>query len=404
MVKNENGTGGMLELEEGYDLENTGLRGVSAATTRVSMVDGEKGQLFYRGYNIEELAIKSNFEEVAYLLVHRKMPNKKELETFSKTLAERRKLPGKLLSMLENYPKSAWTMDVLQSAVAVMEDLILYREKGTRELDLQQGTSIIAKMPSLVAAWYRMKNGLEIVQPDLKLSHAASFLHMLNGEKPEPEMARIFDASMVLHAEHTFNASTFTARVIASTGAHIFAAVSGAIGSLSGELHGGANEKVMLNLVEIGELDKVEGWVNETLDKGMRIPGMGHAVYSTMDPRARIIRTMLDDLPDKGGKWLEMSRMVADISHQQILERKGLSLYPNIDLYSGALYYSLGIPPALFTSVFAVSRTSGWVAHILEEKYPRPPVKPVLYRPSATYIGHYHGETGRRYIPIDDRK
>ena len=393
----------MRELEEGFGLENTGLRGVSAATTRVSMVDGEKGQLFYRGYNIEDLAMRSNFEEVAYLLVHRRMPNRKELESFSKTLAERRKLPGKLLSMLENYPKSAWTMDVLQSAVAVMGDLILYKEKGTRELDLQQGTSIIAKMPSLVAAWYRMKNGLDIVEPDQGLPHSASFLYMLSGEKPKPEMARVFDASMVLHAEHTFNASTFTARVIASTGADIFAAVSGAIGSLSGDLHGGANERVMRNLMEIGELDKVEEWVTNSLDKGVRIAGMGHAVYRTMDPRARIIRTLIDGIPDKGGKWLEMSIFLADITHRQILERKGLSLYPNIDLYSGALYYSLGIPSVLFTPLFAVSRTAGWVAHYLEEKYPMPPVKPVLYRPSATYVGHYHGETGRRYIPIEDR-
>ena len=394
----------MLELEDGYGLENTGLRGVSAATTMVSMVDGDKGQLFYRGYNIEDLAIRSNFEEVAYLLVYRKMPNRKELETFSKTLAERRKLPGKLLSMLENYPKSAWTMDVLQSAVAVMGDLILYKEKGTRVLDLEQGISIIAKMPSLLAAWYRMKNGLDVVEPDQRLSYAASFLYMLNEEIPDPEMARVFDASMVLHAEHSFNASTFTARVIASTGADIFAAVSGAIGSLSGELHGGANERVMFNLMEIGELENVEGWVNEALERGQRIAGIGHAVYRTMDPRAKIIRTMLDALPDTGSKWLEMSKMIADISHQQILERKGLSLYPNIDLYSGALYYSLGIPPVVFTPVFAVSRTAGWVAHFLEEKYPMPPVKPVLYRPSATYIGHYQGETGRRYIPIDERE
>ncbi len=393
----------MLELEEGYGLENKGLRGVTAATTRICLVDGRKGQLFYRGYNIEDMALNSTYEEIAYLLIYNRLPSGKELRNFTHTLAERRALPGKLLSMLENYPKSAWTMDVLQSAVAVMGDLILYREQGTRELDIQQGISIIAKMPSLVAVWYRMKNNLPVVEPDPKLSHAASFLHMLTGTAPEPQLARLFDAAMILHAEHSFNASTFTARVIASTGADIFSAVSGAIGSLSGNLHGGANEKVMRNLTEIRELEKVDHWVRSKLDKGERIAGIGHAVYRTMDPRARIIQTMLDKLPRKGGKWLEMSRRMAEVAHEELRERKGRDFYPNIDLYSGALYYSLSIHPVLFAPVFAVSRTAGWVAHFLEEKYPEPPVKPVLYRPKAKYVGEYCGETGREFVPIENR-
>jgi citrate synthase len=390
-------------LEEEYGLENTGLRGVSTATTSICNIEGEKGQLFYRGYNIEDLASKSSYEEVAYLLIHRKMPKRGQLDSFSTTLAERRKLPGMLISMLEGYPKSAWTMDVLQSAVALLGDLILYKERGTRELDLQQGTSIIAKMPSLVAAWYRMKNGLDVIDPDPNLSHAASFLHVLTGKVPEPRMAKLFDAAMIMHAEHSFNASTFTSRVIASTGADIFAAVSGAIGSLSGTLHGGANEEVMRNLIEIGEIEMVESWVAKRLDQAQRIAGIGHAVYKMMDPRAHILQSMLDEMEDKGGKWLEMSRKLAEVAHEEIKKRKGLSLYPNVDLYSGALYFSLGIPTSLFTPVFAVARTAGWVAHILEEKYPRPPVKPVLYRPRATYVGRYCGDMGCKYIPPDER-
>ena len=381
-------------MEEGYGMENTGLRGVTAATTRICLVDGEKGQLFYHGYSIEDLALKATYEEVAFLLIHHRLPNKEELDQFTRTLAERRALPGMLLDIMRNYPKSAWTMDILQSAVAVMGDLILYKEQGTKELDLQQGTSIIAKMPTLVAAWYRLKNNLPLIEPDPKLSHAASFLHMLTGTAPDPKLARVFDAAMILHAEHSFNASTFTARVIASTGADIFSAVSGAIGSLSGNLHGGANQKVMKNLMEIRELDRVEPWVREKLDEGERIAGIGHAVYKTMDPRARIIQGMLDKLPRKGGKWLEMSRRIAEVAHDELLERKGRPFYPNIDLYSGALYYSLSIPPVLFTPVFAVARTAGWVAHFLEEKYPEPPVKPVLYRPKAKYVGAYCGDTG----------
>lgn len=394
----------MQGLEEEYGLENTGLRGVSTATTRISNIEGERGQLFYRGYSIEDLASRSSYEEVSYLLIHRKMPNRGQLDSFLRILTERRKLPGMLISMLKGYPKSARTMDVLQSAVALLGDLILYKEEGTRELDLQQGKSIIAKMPSLVAAWYRMKNGLDVIESDPNLSHAASFLYMLTGEVPEPRMAKLFDAAMIMHAEHSFNASTFTARVIASTGADIFAAVSGAIGSLAGTLHGGANEEVMENLKEIGEIDGVESWVAQKLDQGERIAGIGHAVYKTMDPRAHILQSMLDDLEDKGGKWLEMSRKLAEVTHEEIEERKGLTLYPNIDLYSGALYYSLGIPTALFTPVFAAARTAGWVAHFLEEKYPRPPVKPVLYRPRATYVGRYCGDTGCKYIPLDERE
>jgi citrate synthase len=394
----------LQELEESYGLENTGLRGITAATTRICMVDGENGRLLYRGYSIEELALNSTYEEVAFLLMHNRLPEKAELKDFTRTLAERRALPVRLLSILKQYPKSAWTMDILQSAVAVMGDLILYKEQGTKELDMQQGTSIIAKIPTLVAAWYRLKNNLPLVDPDPNLSHAASFLHMLTGAAPDPKLARVFDAAMILHAEHSFNASTFTARVIASTGADIFSAVSGAIGSLSGSLHGGANEKVMKNLMGIRELEKVDPWVRGKLQSGERIAGMGHAVYRTMDPRARIIQEMLDKLPRKGGKWLEMSRRVAEVAYEELLEKKGREFYPNIDMYSGALYYSLSIPPALFTPVFAVARTAGWVAHFLEEKYSEPPVKPVLYRPKAKYVGRYCGETGCEFVPSTKRE
>jgi citrate synthase len=228
---------------------------------------------------------------------------------------------------------------------------------------------------------------------------------MLKGKVPEKETARDFDVALILQAEHTFNASTFAGRVVASTRAHMYASVAAAIGALSGELHGGANARVMNNLLEIGDPAKVEGWVKAQFEQGKRVMGMGHAVYKTLDPRADILRHIAERLARRTGdsKWFLMTRKMEEATAREFKRRKGREIYPNVDLYSASVYYMMGITPDLFTPVFAVSRIAGWTAHILEEKFPEPPVKPVLYRPTAEYSGNYCGPLGCKYVPLEKR-
>ncbi len=392
---------------ENHDHRDTGLRGIPVADTSIALIDGQKGHLYYRGYSIEDLAKHSTYEEVAYLLIYGEMPTRTQYEEFTVKLATERTLSPELISYLQNLPKAMPPMSFLQSSVALLSGSDPELTDESWEANCRKAIRIIAKLPTLVAFWQRIQDNHSLKPPDETLTHAANFLYMLRDEEVDAEVAKCFDVALILHAEHSFNASTFTSRVIASTRAHLYASLSGAIGSLSGTLHGGANSGVMRNLQEIGAIKNVEPWVRNQFDQQQRILGMGHAVYQTMDPRAKILQRMAEKLIQGFGetKWYKITQKLVEFSQREFHIRKGQDrqIYPNVDLYSASVYYSIGIPIDLFTPVFAISRSAGWVAHILEEKFPTPPVKPVLYRPSATYSGNYCGAKGCKYIPIDDR-
>jgi citrate synthase len=268
-------------------------------------------------------------------------------------------------------------------------------DDDTREDNIRRAIILISKIPTIVAAWNRIRNGQHVVDPKEEGSHAANFLYMLRGTEPLQEESKVFDICLILHAEHSFNASTFAAREVASTRAHMFACIGAALGALSGELHGGANIQVMKMLLEIGDLDKVETWVTSRLQHGGRIMGMGHAVYRTTDPRADILSRLSRAMSrEKGTKWFEITERVEKVTKEFMLKNKRQPIYPNVDLYSAALYYSMGIPMDLNTPIFAISRISGWSAHVIEEKFAEAAPKPALYRPQAVYVGRYCGPMG----------
>ena len=386
------------------DARNIGLRNIEVADTKICSIDGEQGKLIYRGYDILDLVNRSTFEETAYLLLFGELPSAEELADFSHRLSEVRKLPEPLLNNLKNRPRKAHPMDILQSCVSELADYDLNLDDDTREDNIRRAIILISKIPTIVAAWNRIRNGQHVVDPKEEGSHAANFLYMLRGTEPLQEESKVFDICLILHAEHSFNASTFAAREVASTRAHMFACIGAALGALSGELHGGANIQVMKMLLEIGDLDKVETWVTSRLQHGGRIMGMGHAVYRTTDPRADILSRLSRAMSrEKGTKWFEITERVEKATKEFMLKNKRQPIYPNVDLYSAALYYSMGIPMDLNTPIFAISRISGWSAHVIEEKFAEAAPKPALYRPQAVYVGRYCGPMGCEYIPIKKR-
>jgi citrate synthase len=386
------------------DARNIGLRNIEVADTKICSIDGEQGKLIYRGYDILDLVNRSTFEETAYLLLFGELPSAEELADFSHRLSEVRKLPEPLLNNLKNRPRKAHPMDILQSCVSELADYDLNLDDDTREDNIRRAIILISKIPTIIAAWNRIRNGQHVVDPKEEGSHAANFLYMLRGTEPLQEESKVFDICLILHAEHSFNASTFAAREVASTRAHMFACIGAALGALSGELHGGANIQVMKMLLEIGDLDKVETWVTSRLQHGGRIMGMGHAVYRTTDPRADILSRLSRAMSrEKGTKWFEITESVEKATKEFMLKNKRQPIYPNVDLYSAALYYSMGIPMDLNTPIFAISRISGWSAHVIEEKFAEAAPKPALYRPQAVYVGRYCGPMGCEYIPIKKR-
>lgn len=384
---------------------NTGLRGVKIAQTRISDVDGDAGRLIYRGYLIQELASRATFEEVAYLLLFEKLPTQTELKDFKARLSQEREVPADLIAALKTRPATAAAMDVLQAAVSMLANHDPELPGSSQESSVRMAIRLIAKTATLVAAWHRIRHGLEPVAPDPRLDHAANFLYMLKKETPAPEIAGFLDVCLVLHAEHSFNASTFAAREVASTRAHMYAAVSAAIGSLSGELHGGANARVMEMLLKIGTPDAVESYVQTEFAAGRRIMGLGHAVYNVDDPRAFILAPMSRTMGEKIGdtRWYDISRLLEARAKAAFNQRKGMDIVVNVDFYSASLYYAMGIPLDLFTPVFAVSRVAGWVAHVIEEQYAGASAKPVLYRPESEYVGDYCGPETCAFTPIEKR-
>jgi len=386
------------------ETKNIGLRGIEVADTKISDIDGERGRLIYRGYDILDLTKYSNFEETAYLLLHDSLPTKDQLEEFKIKLKEARLIPKQMQSNMGNWRKDADPMDMLQAFVSALAGY--YDEEfSSKESSYDKAINLISKTATIVASWHRIRNGLKPIDPDPTLDHAANFLYMMFGEKPDSEIEKIFDICLILHADHTFNASTFTARQVASTRAHMYSAASAAIGALSGELHGGANYEVMKMLLEIDSVEKVEQWIKEKMEKGERIMGMGHAVYKTYDPRAQVLKELSRKLAEKTGeRWFDITEKVEKTTISEMKRLKGKDIYPNVDLYSASLYYMLKIPMDLNTPIFAISRVVGWAAHIIEEKFAEAAPKPALYRPKAVYVGKYCGPQGCEYQSLDLRK
>lgn len=368
-----------------------GLEDVVALRSNICFIDGQKRQLVYRGYDIGELIGKATFEEVVYLLWHGHLPPADKLRQFKEQLASEATLPEQLLALMRSWPKDAEPMAALRTAVSTLG--LFDPDAGVRDLAAYQriATRLVAKTPILVAYWGRLREGKEPIAPKPELGVAANFLYMLLGREPEPMEAEIFDAALILHADHELNASTFAARVTMSTLSDMYSAVTAAIGALKGPLHGGANEQVMRTLMEIGDVTRVDEWLKGALARKERIMGFGHRVYKTGDPRADYLREYSRRLSEKRGdtKWFDISRRL----EQLMYEEKGL--YPNVDFYSASTYYMLGIPMELFTPIFAVSRMSGWTAHALEQFSDNR-----LIRPRAEYVG----PRDLTFVPVAERK
>jgi len=368
-----------------------GLEGVVALESELSSIDGEAGKLIYRGYDIEDLAANASFEEVVYLLWSGSLPTAEELETLENELRSERALPAPVMEFLRNIPDDAHPMAVLQTTVSALglydQEANVMEESANR----RKAARILAQIPALIAAFDRLRKGLDPIEPLDEGSMARNFLYMLNGEEPGEAAERIFNVCLVLHADHGLNASTFTSRVVGSTLSDMYSAIPSAIGALKGPLHGGANREVMRMLVEIDEqgADPAE-YVRKKLDAGERVMGFGHRVYRTMDPRAAILRDMLEELSEKEGemKWYEYSMAILETMRDE------KDIDPNVDFFSASTYYQLGLDPDLFTPIFALSRTAGWTAHLLEQWADNR-----LIRPRAQYVG----KRDQTFVPIEDR-
>ena len=361
-----------------------GLEGVVVGNTQLSNVEGNEGRLTYRGYDIHELAPNACFEEVAHLLLFGNLPTNVELAAFKKELAARRMLPEPLIDAMERAPKDAWPMDVLRTIVSGLALYVPVDNKGAHTSDVHAAIELIAKVPTIVAMWDRIRRGLAPIEPRTDLSQAANFLYMTRGEVPAPIAEDAMDTYLVLLADHSYNASTFSARVTASTKADVYAAVTSAIATLQGEAHGGAASAVGRVLLEIGKPERAETYVREVLARGDRIMGMGHREYKVRDPRAQHLEEeakRLGEIADP--KWYTIARALEDASQKVLHEAKpGKKIYANVDFYSAPLFYSLGFPGDEFTPIFACGRIAGWTAHILEQLSDNR-----LIRPQATYKG-----------------
>jgi len=367
-----------------------GLEGVVAAQTRLSDVRGDIGQLIYCGYDINELAGNVTYEEVVHLLHHNHLPNKRELADYKTLLAEFRELPEGVVDIIRELPKDTPPMHAIRTGVSALGCFDTTCDDDSHHAQRRKALRLIAQIPVVTAYFHRHRQGKGLVHPDRSLGEAANFLHMINGEKPSKEAESTLDMCYVLHADHGMNASTFSARVTIATLSDMYSAITTAIGTLKGPLHGGANEGVIQMLQEIGSLDAVDAYIEEALANKRRIMGIGHRIYKVLDPRAPHLKRMAQILSEKLGdkKWIQMSERIAKV----LLEKKGLNA--NVDFYSATVYYSLGIPTDLFTPIFAISRTSGWTAHVLEQLADNR-----LIRPQSVYTG----PVGLKLVPIEKR-
>ena len=373
-----------------------GLAGVPVAASKISDLDGEKGILKYRGYSIEQLAENSNFAESAYLLIYGELPDQNEYDRFIYDLRHHRRLKYKIIDLIKHLPENGHPMDATQAGIAVLGMFYPFKSKDFTDPHIQRIaiTRLIAKLPTFVAAYDRMRYGNLAISPKDELGQAANFLYMLNETIPPEDKARVLDQALILHMEHTMNASTFSARVTASTLSDPFTVISSAIGTLTGPLHGGANERVLLMLEEIGDKKNVEKYLTEKLAKKEKIMGFGHREYKVKDPRAKILQKLAERLFDEYGlNPLYDTALEVEKVMKKLVGDKGI--YPNVDFYSGLVYNKLGIRTDIFTPIFAMARVVGWLAHWIEQV-----ANNRIYRPAAIYEGHKHQE----YIPIHQRK
>jgi citrate synthase len=367
-----------------------GLEDVVAGTSEICFIDGDEGRLLYRGYDIHDLVAHSTFEEVAYLLWFGHLPNRQQLSDVKRQLGENSHLPDAILALMKSFPKTSTPMEVLRTTVSALSMYDPDAEDNSREANVRKAIRLTAQIPTIVAASDRIRNGKEPLAPKPELSIAGNFLYMLFGREPDELNTKAFDMALILHADHEWNASTFSARVTAATLSDMYSAITSAIGTLKGPLHGGANEQVMKMLLEVGEVSRAREWITNALAQKRKIMGFGHRVYNTEDPRATHLRKMSEQLGKQAGelKWYEISREIEKV----VYEQKGL--YPNVDFFSASTYYTMGIPTDLYTPIFACSRISGWTAHVLEQYSNNR-----LIRPRAEYVG----PTRLQYIPMEQR-
>ena len=368
-----------------------GLEGVVIAKSAITFIDGTQGILRYRGIDINELADKSNFEETTYLLWNGTLPNKTQLSQFKKELTTHRPLPPEVMKLLKGVPKGAIPMEVARTAVSYMSTFPRKKAETFDQFNRRRSLQLTATLATIVASYERIRKGKQPIKPDPKLGHAANFLYGLWGKKPDEMSTRSFDAMSILYADHEMNASTFAAVVAISTLADLGGAVTSAISTLAGPLHGGSNQRVMETLEEIGTLDQVEQYVDKELAGGRRIMGFGHRIYRTYDPRARILKGIAQKLTEERGnkKWLEIAEKVETV----VMDRK--KLWPNIEFYAAVVLNALGVPKDMMPAVFGCNRVSGWIAHIYEQYADNR-----LIRPLTEYVGPAQVP----YVPIDQRQ
>lgn len=375
--------------ETTHTVAKKGLEDIIAGESSICLIDGRDGKLIYRGYDIHDL-VQGSFEEVAFLLMRGELPSRSDLAEFTASLHGGMSLPESIAAHIAGMPSTIHGMEALRTAVSMLSAHDAEADDNSPEANQRKAIRLLALAPVIVALLYRARNGMRMEEPRQDRSIAWNFLWMMFGVDPKPEHVKMIDTALILHADHEFNASTFTARVIAATLSDMYSAVVGAIGALKGPLHGGANEQVMKMLLEIGDEQETLAWIRGALDQKRKIMGFGHRVYRTEDPRATHLRRMSEELGHETGqiKWFRMSREI----ETYLLEQK--NLYPNVDFYSASAYYMLGIPVDLYTPIFAMSRMAGWCAHIIEQHADNR-----LIRPAADYIG----KTGRAYVPIESR-
>lgn len=372
-----------------------GLEGIVAAETRLSRVLGDEGRLIYGGYEIEDLAERVSFEEVCHLLWQGELPDRSELNGLKDELFRSSAPRDEIVEVLRLLPEDAHPMAALRTGISLLGAFDPEADDESPESNARKALVITAQLPTMTAAFHRIRNGKEPLQPREGLGLAANFLYMLTGEEPDELSARIMDVAFTLHAEHGLNASTFAARVTIATLTDIYSAITSAAGTLKGPLHGGANQRVMAALKEIGEPDRAEQWVADALERGEKVMGFGHRVYRTLDPRAPILKDLARELSEQSGetRWLDIADGV-NSSMREEMERRDKPIYANVDFYSAPVYYTLGIPTDLFTNVFACARAAGWTAHVLEQLADNR-----LIRPRAEYVG----PMDRKVEPIEQR-
>lgn len=369
-----------------------GLEGIPIAESGVSFVDGQAGRLEYRGISVEDLAEHATFEETSYLLLFGDLPTQSQFDQFREELVGCRLLKDRVVNLIKSLPKNGHPMAALQAAAAAIG--MAHSEERADDPPSQRAASLrlISKLPLVAAAFERMRNGLEPIQPRTDLSHAANFLYCLTGEEPQPAATRVLDVCLILHADHTMNASTFTARVVGSTLADPHAVIGAALGALSGPLHGGANETAMAMFRKMGSVENVQGELDRMIAEKEKIPGFGHRVYKTIDPRAKALKRFAQDLAEQAGEpYFDIATEVERIMAERV-GAKGI--WPNVDLFSGIVYSALGIPTDCFTSVFAIARVSGWLAHWLEQMQHNR-----IFRPTQIFTGNHE----KPYVPISQR-